>query len=124
MLAGGQTLSAAARAQQLADVALVVYEAGGSSIHLPLDTSHALVAVLKKALEREAKERPGKEWQVLALLALNEQLPDISKLCFKPTARATAAFQLRERNGLLVNGGPCCQCRLEGSLQGRSLRAS
>jgi hypothetical protein len=60
----GQTLSAAARAQQLADVSLAVYEAGGTSIHLPLDANHALIAVLKKALEREAKERPGKEWQV------------------------------------------------------------
>lgn len=55
---------AAARAQQLADVSLFVYEAGGSTIHLPLDSSHAMVAVLKKALEREGKERPGKEWVV------------------------------------------------------------
>lgn len=45
-------------------MSLFVYEAGGSTIHLPLEPSHALVAVLKKALEREAKERPGKEWLV------------------------------------------------------------
>ena len=54
----------AAAAQQLADVAAAVYEAGGPGIHLPLDGQHALVAVLRKALEREGKERPGKEWQV------------------------------------------------------------
>lgn len=54
----------AASAQQLADVALAVYEAGGPGIHLPLDGAHALVAVLRRALEREGRERPGKEWQV------------------------------------------------------------
>ena len=54
----------AVRAQQLADVALAVYERGGSGIHVPLDSSHALVAVLKAALEREAKERSGKQWKV------------------------------------------------------------
>jgi cohesin loading factor subunit SCC2 len=47
-------------------VALAAYEAGGAGIHLPLDASHALVAVLRKALEREARERPDKEWQVRA----------------------------------------------------------
>ncbi|BDA45698.1 Nipped-B-like protein [Coccomyxa sp. Obi] len=58
----GSAPGAAARARQLADVSLFVYEAGGTTIHLPLESSHALVAVLKKALEREGKERPGKEW--------------------------------------------------------------
>lgn len=42
--------SAADRAQQLADVALAVYEAGGRGIHLPLDQAHPLVAVLRAAL--------------------------------------------------------------------------
>lgn len=42
--------SAAERAQQLADVALAVYEAGGRSIHLPLDQGHPLVSVLCAAL--------------------------------------------------------------------------
>lgn len=60
----GPTPGAAARARQLADVSLFIYEAGGTTIHLPLESSHALVAVLKKALEREGKERPGKEWVV------------------------------------------------------------
>lgn len=45
-------------------MSLFIYEAGGTSIHLPLESSHALVAVLKKALQREGKERPGKEWVV------------------------------------------------------------
>lgn len=54
----------AVRAQQLAEVALAVYEKGGPGIHVPLDSSHALVSVLNSALEREAKERPGKHWQV------------------------------------------------------------
>ncbi|CAL8470720.1 g10262 [Coccomyxa elongata] len=58
----GPAPGAAARARQLADVSLFIYEAGGTTIHLPLESSHALVAVLKKALEREGKERPGKEW--------------------------------------------------------------
>lgn len=54
----------AVRAQQLADVALAVYERGGPGIHVPVDSSYVLVAVLKAALEREAKERSGKHWQV------------------------------------------------------------
>ncbi len=41
-----------ARVQQLADVALRVYEAGGKAIHLPLEPSHPLVAVLRSALGR------------------------------------------------------------------------
>jgi hypothetical protein len=45
-----QERSAAERAQQLADVALAVYEAGGRAIHLPLDQGHPLVAVLRAAL--------------------------------------------------------------------------
>ena len=63
----------AVRAQQLADVAQAVYERGGPGIHVPLDSSHALVAVLKAALEREAKERSGKQWKVGVTL-----LPSIS----------------------------------------------
>ncbi len=47
--------SAAQRAQQLADVALAVYEAGGRAIHLPLDMSHPLVVVLRSALGFDAK---------------------------------------------------------------------
>jgi cohesin loading factor subunit SCC2 len=47
--------SAAQRAQQLAEVALAVYEAGGRAIHLPLDLSHPLVAVLRAALGFDAK---------------------------------------------------------------------
>lgn len=69
----------AVRAQQLADVALAVYEKGGLGIHVPLDSSHALVAVLKTALEREAKERPGKHWQVCVsacFQACTDYLPD------------------------------------------------
>jgi len=54
----------AVKAQQLADVALAVYERGGSGIHVPLDSTYALVAVLNASLEREAKERSGKHWQV------------------------------------------------------------
>lgn len=58
-------------------MSLFVYEAGGTTIHLPLESSHALVAVLKKALEREGKERPGKEWVVspytsMAVMSLSE----------------------------------------------------
>ena len=47
-------------------MAAAVYEAGGSGIHLPLDGGHALVVVLKMALEREGRERPGKQWKVVA----------------------------------------------------------
>jgi hypothetical protein len=32
-----------------------MYHAGGSNIHLPLENSHPLIIVLRKALEREAK---------------------------------------------------------------------
>jgi hypothetical protein len=47
--------SAAQRAQQLADVAAAVYEAGGRAIHLPLEQAHPLVAVLRAALGAGAR---------------------------------------------------------------------
>ena len=40
-----------------------VYEKGGPGIHVPLESGHALVDVLKAALEREARERPRKPCQ-------------------------------------------------------------
>ncbi|KAK9845361.1 hypothetical protein WJX81_004388 [Elliptochloris bilobata] len=55
---GGAQRSAAERASQLAAVSAAAYEAGGRAIHLPLDASHALVVVMRKALEREAREQP------------------------------------------------------------------
>ncbi|PRW45458.1 nipped-B isoform X2 [Chlorella sorokiniana] len=54
--------SAAERAQQLADVALAVYEAGGRAIHLPLDQGHPLVMVLRAALGVGARGDLKKEW--------------------------------------------------------------
>ncbi|PSC68988.1 nipped-B B isoform X2 [Micractinium conductrix] len=55
--------SAAERAEQLADVALAVYEAGGRAIHLPLDQAHPLVAVLRAALGVGARGDLKKEWK-------------------------------------------------------------
>lgn len=46
---GGAQRSAAERAAQLAAVAAAAYEAGGPTIHLPLDASHALIVVMRKA---------------------------------------------------------------------------
>ncbi|KAK9829724.1 hypothetical protein WJX72_007528 [[Myrmecia] bisecta] len=51
----------AERAQQLADVALAVYEATGDKIHLPLEPAHPLVAVLRQALALDVKEAPRAE---------------------------------------------------------------
>lgn len=54
-LAPATVRSSAQRAQQLADVALAVYEAGGKAIHLPLDMNHPLVVVLQSAISYDAK---------------------------------------------------------------------
>ena len=65
--------SASERAQQLAEVAVAVYEAGGRSIHLPLDPAHPLVSVLRAALgwnaKGDLKARGGGWSSVLLLLA-------------------------------------------------------
>ena len=47
--------SAEERAEQLADVAMAVYEAGGKNIHLPLDSTHPMVTVLKAAMHWGSK---------------------------------------------------------------------
>ena len=55
----GQGLSAQSRAQQLADVAVAVYmynPAAGSGIHLPLEASNPLLAILKQALDKDDSE--------------------------------------------------------------------
>jgi cohesin loading factor subunit SCC2 len=49
------------RAEQLANIALSVYEAGGRGIHLPLDSTHPLVTVLRSALSWGSKGDLGKE---------------------------------------------------------------
>ena len=54
-MAGGGVRITQQRAQQLADVALAVYNAGGTAIHVPLESGHPLVSVLRAALEFDAK---------------------------------------------------------------------
>lgn len=46
-------MAATERAQQLAAVGFAIYQAGGASIHVPLDGSSPLVAVLHQALVLE-----------------------------------------------------------------------
>ena len=64
----GQSLSPQARAQQLAEVAVAVYEAGCSAIHLPLEPSNPLLAILKQALEHKGSERAVGQALASALL--------------------------------------------------------
>jgi len=51
------------RAAQLADVAAAAYDAGGASIHLPMDTQTPLVGVLRAALGWEARGDLHLEWK-------------------------------------------------------------
>lgn len=82
----GQSLTAQARAQQLAEVALAVYEAGGCLvIHLPLEPSNPLLAILKQAMEREGSERAVGQALAHALLenvlqAVDEQADSFPSL--------------------------------------------
>lgn len=73
------------RAQQLAEVALAVYEAGCSAIHLPLEPSNPLLAILKQAVEREGDERAVGQTLANALLenvlqAVDEQADSFPSL--------------------------------------------
>ena len=92
----------AVRAQQLADVAQAVYERGGPGIHVPLDSSHALVAVLKAALEREAKERSGKQWKVGLLSCVLTQSRQKLENCKQVTAEVAC------KDALLHLRCKCC----------------
>jgi len=56
--AGAAPRSTAERAAQLAAVAAAAYEMGGPAIHLPLDASHALIIVTRKA--RARSRRPSR----------------------------------------------------------------
>ena len=49
-------------------MAVAVYEAGCSAIHLPLEPSNPLLAILKQALEREGGERAVGQALASALL--------------------------------------------------------
>lgn len=53
----------AERAAQLADVAEAAYEAGGTAIHLPMDSQTPLVGVLRAALGWDAKGDLRVEWK-------------------------------------------------------------
>lgn len=81
----GESLTPQARAQQLAEVALAVYEAGCSAIHLPLEPSNPLLAILKQAVEREGDERAVGQSLANALLenvlqAVDEQADSFPSL--------------------------------------------
>ena len=64
----GNGLSPQARAQQLAEVAVAVYEAGGSAIHLPLESSNPLLAIVKQALAQEDSQHAVGQTLAKALL--------------------------------------------------------
>lgn len=89
----GDTLTASSRAQQLAEVAVEVYEAGGEAIHLPLEPSNPLLAILKQALEREGSERALGQTLANALLesvlqAVDSEADSFPPLIVRPAAHA------------------------------------
>jgi len=77
-------LSPESRAQQLAEVAVAVYEAGCSAIHLPLEPSNPLLAILKQALEKEGAEQSVGQALATALLESVLQAVDIEADSFPP----------------------------------------
>ena len=63
---------------------MAVYEAGCSAIHLPLEPSNPLLAILKQALDREAGERGVGEALASALLEAVLQAVDAQSDSFPP----------------------------------------
>ncbi|DBB01136.1 TPA: hypothetical protein ACH3X1_001027 [Trebouxia sp. C0004] len=80
----GEGLSPQSRAQQLAEVAVAVYEAGCSAIHLPLESSNPLLAILKQALENQGAEQSVGQALATALLESVLQAVDTEADSFPP----------------------------------------
>ncbi|KAL0029310.1 hypothetical protein WJX79_009424 [Trebouxia sp. C0005] len=80
----GEGLSPQSRAQQLAEVAVAVYEAGCSAIHLPLESSNPLLTILKQALEKEGAEQSVGQALATALLESVLQAVDTEADSFPP----------------------------------------
>lgn len=80
----GEAFTVQARAQQLAEVAVAVYEAGCSAIHLPLEASNPLLAILKQALDRKGVERAVGQNLASALLEDVLQAVDAEADSFPP----------------------------------------
>ena len=77
-------MSPQSRAQQLAEVAVAVYEAGCSAIPLPLESSNPLLAILKQALEKEGAEQSVGQALATALLESVLQAVDTEADSFPP----------------------------------------
>ena len=106
------------RAQQLADVALAVYNAGGTAIHVPLESGHPLVSVLRAALEFDAKGdlearmhagRVGVGWGGVAMLAGSRPGRQPSQQTAIPARSAKS------------NRAACCPCKPRRALAARPL---
>lgn len=83
-----------ARAEQLADVALAVYETGGRGVHVPLDKADPLIVVLRLALSQghrcDAERRAAAGAEVAAALLEGvlrshdmPSVPGTENQCFK-----------------------------------------
>ena len=80
----GEGLSAQSRAQQLAAVAVAVYEAAGSGIHLPLEASNPLLTILKQALDKDDSQGSVGQSLANALLESVLQAVDTEADSFPP----------------------------------------
>ena len=86
----GASTTVSDRARQLAEVSAANYDAGGAAIHIPLELAHPLVAILRKALEREkgaSRHKAGSEIAAALLegvLSVND-VPDVSTVQHKAT---------------------------------------
>lgn len=80
----GEGFTVQARAQQLAEVAVAVYEAGCSAIHLPLEASNPLLAILRQALDQKGVERAVGQNLASALLEDVLQAVDAEADSFPP----------------------------------------
>ena len=63
---------------------MAVYEAGGSAIHLPLESSNPLLAILKQALEKQGAEQSVGQALATALLESVLQAVDTEADSFPP----------------------------------------
>ena len=98
-VSAGDGLSAQSRAQQLAAVAVAVYEAAGSGIHLPLEASNPLLAILKQALDKEEGERSVGQALANALLesvlqAVDTETDSFPALIVSPAVSTSALTEV------------------------------
>ena len=116
---GSMADSGAALRQQasvLVEVAKTIYESGGSSIRLPFDIHHPLVATLRQALAQSTENPRGTGATKNAHGVSNRMLPD-SKTSEQAIAESLLDFLFSLQTGVANGDGDAAYERFAGSPQ-------